>query len=514
MNKKNKTIKIGSSILILFGLVLYTQVALAQAQVQINRSFLISEGEGYNADIIYGSDRSLVVWIQSSPDTDYVYGAIVRIPLQLPIEPFLISTQFHTKNIEDVSVAYNSTHDEFLVCWCNPNYVYGQRIHGTGTLNGNNFIIVPTEPLTQLTRSVALSCNEIDVIYNPQDNGYLLAYRLHGQGGDINGIMLDQFAENDGESFFISLGCNQEVAYNSAENVFMITYGDTGYCPNILAKTVDSSGNVSDVINVSFGAEHFLPNVAYNSSRNEYLFAWHFSPFGLFTQQIWARRFNGDGTPISNQYVLIDGEMPMIALDLLYDARSGTGYMVSWTPQSMPFDYNVYGYRLSNIGQPAGNLINIAASQTYEVLNSMALDVEHNRYVVIFRMNNKIYGKFVKAGPFQTGPQLPGGPQSIENDPYSGSSCTFSLNQSYPNPLHNVTTINYQLPVTSYVSLKIYTPNGKLVHTLVNEVKASGHYSVVWDGEDCFGDRVADGIYFYKLQAGNYGETKKMLVIK
>lgn len=86
----------------------------------------------------------------------------------------------------------------------------------------------------------------------------------------------------------------------------------------------------------------------------------------------------------------------------------------------------------------------------------------------------------------------------------------YALYQNYPNPFNPVTKINYDLPKRSTVSLKIYNVLGELVTVLVNnEIKNAGNYSVEFDGTN-----LASGIYYYELNAGNYTETKKMVLIK
>ena len=85
----------------------------------------------------------------------------------------------------------------------------------------------------------------------------------------------------------------------------------------------------------------------------------------------------------------------------------------------------------------------------------------------------------------------------------------YYLSQNYPNPFNPSTVISYQLPVNSKVSLKIYDLLGREVATLVNEEQSAGWKEVEWNASN-----IASGIYFYKLQADNFIETKKMLVIK
>ncbi len=85
----------------------------------------------------------------------------------------------------------------------------------------------------------------------------------------------------------------------------------------------------------------------------------------------------------------------------------------------------------------------------------------------------------------------------------------FSLEQNYPNPFNPTTTIGYQLSKGGFVSLKIYDVLGRLVKTLVNEKKSEGSYSVQF-----YGSNLASGVYFYKLYAGSFVSTKKMILLR
>ena len=83
------------------------------------------------------------------------------------------------------------------------------------------------------------------------------------------------------------------------------------------------------------------------------------------------------------------------------------------------------------------------------------------------------------------------------------------LQQNYPNPFNPTTTISYQLPTESHVMLKIFDMLGREVSTLVNGVEEPGYKSVTFDAS-----RLSSGLYYYRLQAGNFIETKKLLLLK
>jgi len=106
----------------------------------------------------------------------------------------------------------------------------------------------------------------------------------------------------------------------------------------------------------------------------------------------------------------------------------------------------------------------------------------------------------------------PGGPMSRDN---STIPKFFALGQSYPNPFEKITEIRYQIGIgsrqKSVVSMNIYDITGRLVKTLVNEPQEPGYYKVLWDGKDNLDNAVPSGIYFYRIEAGNFTAMKKIV---
>jgi hypothetical protein len=86
---------------------------------------------------------------------------------------------------------------------------------------------------------------------------------------------------------------------------------------------------------------------------------------------------------------------------------------------------------------------------------------------------------------------------------------SFSLSQNYPNPFNPVTKINFTLPKSGLVTMKVYDVLGKEITTLVNEVKNAGIYKVDFNGA-----KLSSGIYFYKLESNGFSQVKKMMLIK
>jgi len=94
--------------------------------------------------------------------------------------------------------------------------------------------------------------------------------------------------------------------------------------------------------------------------------------------------------------------------------------------------------------------------------------------------------------------------ENLENDITS-----FKVNQNYPNPFNPSTKIKYSVPQSSNVMIKIFDILGNEIETLVNDEKPVGTYEITW-----YAENLPSGIYFYRLQAGSFVETKKMVLLR
>ncbi len=90
----------------------------------------------------------------------------------------------------------------------------------------------------------------------------------------------------------------------------------------------------------------------------------------------------------------------------------------------------------------------------------------------------------------------------------------FALHQNYPNPFNPITTLRYDLPENSLVNIIIYDMLGREVKTLVNTTQDAGFKSVVWNATNDHGKPVSAGVYLYQIQAGDFVQTKKMVLLK
>ena len=85
----------------------------------------------------------------------------------------------------------------------------------------------------------------------------------------------------------------------------------------------------------------------------------------------------------------------------------------------------------------------------------------------------------------------------------------YDLSQNYPNPFNPTTKLEFGISNLGFVTLKVYDILGKEVKTLVNEIKPAGTYSVLFDGSN-----LASGVYFYRIEAGEFRDIRRMVLIK
>jgi len=86
---------------------------------------------------------------------------------------------------------------------------------------------------------------------------------------------------------------------------------------------------------------------------------------------------------------------------------------------------------------------------------------------------------------------------------------SFQLNAAYPNPFNPVTTIGFQVPMTSSVNISVYDVLGRQVATLVDDVKLAGNYTVSWNGES-----LSSGVYYVRMTSENFSQIQKVMLMK
>lgn len=127
-------------------------------------------------------------------------------------------------------------------------------------------------------------------------------------------------------------------------------------------------------------------------------------------------------------------------------------------------------------------------------------------------INNKVTGSTTSLSPFVIG--ISESPTDVGDQIGFELPNNFILSQNYPNPFNPTTVVEYSVPTRTDVLIEIFNINGQKVRTLVNGTVGAGTYKISWDGNNSLGQKVSSGMYFYRFQAGDHVETKKMLLLK
>ncbi len=148
-----------------------------------------------------------------------------------------------------------------------------------------------------------------------------------------------------------------------------------------------------------------------------------------------------------------------------------------------------------------------------ELIKGAGTTVDENRYEYIDKepRENGIY--FYKIEQIDTDGKISSfGPVQLDAGPAIPQS--FSLQQNYPNPFNPVTNIIYALPEESQVRISIFNMRGELVNVLINQKQNAGTYKITWDGTSKNGQVMSSGLYFIKIDAGQFSDIKKMIFAK
>ena len=103
---------------------------------------------------------------------------------------------------------------------------------------------------------------------------------------------------------------------------------------------------------------------------------------------------------------------------------------------------------------------------------------------------------------------------SLNNNSMNETPKTYNISQNYPNPFNPITTLQYELPEDSFVDVTVYDMLGNVISNLINTNQSSGYKSVQWNATNNQGEPVSAGVYLYKIQAGDFVDTKKMILLK
>ena len=200
-----------------------------------------------------------------------------------------------------------------------------------------------------------------------------------------------------------------------------------------------------------------------------------------------------------------------ILLDETRDVRSGM----------LQFNYDPTQYRVSGVTTSEASEGYLIASRIEAGSVWVALagaQAQHSGEGAIIEVELEAIGAITDQAPLalETATFNGGWIQAvaIERTSLANAPRDFSLSPNFPNPFNPETTLRYALPQSGKVTLTIYDMLGQEVRTLVHEVQAPGVYTVLWNGQNDHGFAVASGLYFYRIEAGNFVQTRKMTLVR
>ena len=374
-------------------------------------------------------------------------------------------------------------------------------------------------------------CGPISIAVDGSENVYITGSIEDMSGSDCITIKYNSFGdpmwvirfnEKNGGFNFIPTSINVEISGNvyvaGSTLIYgkpIIDYATIKYNPNgdtiwvrryngpeneedyIRSLALDGSGNMYIT-----GSSGFIPDYAtikYNSTGDT----------------MWVRRYDGHGysRDVANSLVVDKSGNVYIAGTsgtIKYSADGTQQWIGTYGGIDMAIDTigNVYvtssdstgivtvRYNSSGNAEWIARYSTIDSSSTYP--EGIEIDDVGNVYVV-GKSRRQYANTLIKYVQITT---------SVNKDE-SRIPSSFSLLQNYPNPFNPATVISFELPVTSNVSLKIYDLLGREVADLVNEIRSAGSYKAQWNAAN-----MPSGVYFYRLQAGEYVETKKLVLMK
>lgn len=302
--------------------------------------------------------------------------------------------------------------------------------------------------------------------------------------------------------------------YSDGDNGAFYSWQDDRNSDNLQSAYVQHFNSNGDALFPVNGAEgstdagmnKFAPTVAYSPSTNETYLFWKHTNSLQSAQGVYGQKFNGSGVAQWS----IDGEVfqPL-----------GTYEIITMTAASQ--DTNIFVYFNGGIGSgnnnirafktgPSGALhwpggVVTPANSTSSKGGLVGMVNQSGMSIVSWKDGRQDIGGIYAQNINMNGTF--GGPTGITN--INSNPDAFRLDQNYPNPFNPETSIVFTLPGNLDISFTIYNSLGQKVYTLTRKNLAAGSHTISWNGA-----AFPTGVYFYKLEAGNLSDTKKMLLVK
>jgi len=230
-------------------------------------------------------------------------------------------------------------------------------------------------------------------------------------------------------------------------------------------------------------------------------YLWSVPDIQVYDTRLLIRLYrNGSpvGSGMSEQTFKIEGAVPTLLSHFSGTVEKGAA-MLRW---KTAVEGGVSGFRVLRADRPEGIYIEISR----ELIKSSGAGADYLFRDADVEANKTYHYKLVEVSDDGTVVELRRVSLTFR--------LVFALDQNVPNPFNPETTIGFAIPEAGHVKLAIYDVAGRLVRTLVDGNRKAAYHREVWNGMDNNGTRVSSGVYFYKINAGRYVKTRKMVLLK
>ena len=348
-------------------------------------------------------------------------------------------------------------------------------------------------------------------------NGWYVHKKPCGTPGAFNGQGLVNISPRTYQVAIFGGYSNDDKEVNDSKNapLYIWTHDIVGAFLNFVYELHSATVNPDSLLKISYPAH------ATDSVRGVIT-----SLFAKFSHLDDERTFLTDGTldGVSHWENYSNGDMT--------PSGTVTNFVLEWSDNSKYVDLNA-GYFMQ--GEAMNRLFTRGEGWKYDsnpTSDSASISIatavtQHTAGTSFTKQNGKYVGHYsyliVDSSVSQAGTRMRDSiyrgfdftitplnkPTSVQEEPVGGLPLSFRLDQNYPNPFNPSTTIRYGLPHASPVTLKVYDMLGRQVSVLVNERRDAGVHEVKFDGSN-----LASGVYFYRMQAGSFVETRKLVLLR
>jgi hypothetical protein len=409
-----------------------------------------------------------------------------------------------THSMRDPAVAADSS-GNFVIVWENHSAinpaVMAQRYKPDGTPDAANFKVSSDDRNEHVEEpNVAMNDSGYSVVawtqsYNSEDNFYAQYFDRQGIATGPN------IKVNDAPS--TSIWCWPGIAIDRDGN-FVLTWNDDRdgdmdiFLQQFLKGGTPVGANIK--VNENTGNAHQLyPRILLASTGN-FTIIWGEWQDGSFEPH--AQRFNSDGSKIGNNFKINSKDQrgadywgtSWIAMD------EQNRMVVAWAQ-----DEDIFGQRFNEDWTQYGEIFRINSS-VENFQGRPDIEIWNGRIYTVW--SDKLgLGTNVRANVLSWDSTL-----AVKE--HFEQPRQFELQQNYPNPFNPETEIQFQLANSRDVKLTIFNIIGQPIRTLADSPYQAGYHSLKWNGKDSNGNDVSSGVYLYNLQAGDFTQTKKMLLIR